>query len=335
MKLINPKSMEKGFTLIEIMIALLLGAFLIGGVLQIFLNTRQTYRMQENLSRLQENGRFAMEFIGRDLRMADYWGCISSADIENKLNASTYDAFSNGITGQENDNGGNDGDNDNDENNNNVWDGTDTFTIRGSGGSEINIKQQPTTTAAVLKVKNNSGLAQNDIVIISNCIAGDIFQITNVTSGGGFDNIVHNTGTGTPGNASQRLEIGPEPTTPQPNTNRYGPDSKITRLNFISYKIDNGSGNQPSLFRSINGSAYNELIEGIENMQILYGVDTNDDGTPNHYIDASTVPDWSKVISTRITLTARTLNNNFTQTGDGRLRRKFTSTIVLRNRLKL
>ena len=63
--------------LIEIMIALLIGAFLLGGVLQIFVSSKQTYRMQEGLSRLQENGRFAMDFLARDIRMAGFWGCHS------------------------------------------------------------------------------------------------------------------------------------------------------------------------------------------------------------------------------------------------------------------
>lgn len=66
---------QQGLTLIEILIALLLGVFLIGGVLEIFVNTKETNRMQEALSRLQENGRFAMEFIGRDMRMASYSFC--------------------------------------------------------------------------------------------------------------------------------------------------------------------------------------------------------------------------------------------------------------------
>jgi type IV pilus assembly protein PilW len=61
---------QSGISLIEIMIALLIGAFLLGGVLQIFIGGKQTYRMQESLSRLQENGRFALDFIGRDVRMA-------------------------------------------------------------------------------------------------------------------------------------------------------------------------------------------------------------------------------------------------------------------------
>lgn len=86
MKLTGLPIPQKGFTLIEIMIALVLGAFLIGGVLQIFVNTRETYRMQDALSRLQENGRFAMDFIGRDLRMAGYSFCPKSSDDDPIVN---------------------------------------------------------------------------------------------------------------------------------------------------------------------------------------------------------------------------------------------------------
>jgi len=68
---------QKGLTLIELMIAMLLGVFLIGGVLQIFLSTKQTNRMQDSLARLQENGRFAMDFIGRDMRLAGYRSCLN------------------------------------------------------------------------------------------------------------------------------------------------------------------------------------------------------------------------------------------------------------------
>jgi type IV pilus assembly protein PilW len=72
---------QTGLTLIEVMIAMLLGVFLIGGILQIFISTKQTYRMQENLSRLQENGRFAMDFISRDIRMADFRECATNPSV--------------------------------------------------------------------------------------------------------------------------------------------------------------------------------------------------------------------------------------------------------------
>ena len=83
------------------MIAMLLGIFLIGGVVQIFLSSKQTYRMQENLSRIQENGRFAMDFIAQDIRMAGSLGCNSQTTITNTLNTPTaflYD-FGNAIQG--------------------------------------------------------------------------------------------------------------------------------------------------------------------------------------------------------------------------------------------
>ena len=68
---------QRGTGLVEIMVALTLGLVLMGGVLQIFLSNKQTYRMQEAHARLQENGRFAMEKISRDIREAGYWGCAS------------------------------------------------------------------------------------------------------------------------------------------------------------------------------------------------------------------------------------------------------------------
>ncbi len=71
----NLKIKQQGMTLVEIMIALVLGIFLIAGVLQIFLGAKQSNRMLDNLSRMQENGRFAMDFISRDIREAGLIVC--------------------------------------------------------------------------------------------------------------------------------------------------------------------------------------------------------------------------------------------------------------------
>ena len=73
----SPSRHQRGLTLVELMIAMLLGLFLLGGLLQIFISSKQTYRMQEGLSRLQENGRFAIDFMARDIRLAGYKGCSS------------------------------------------------------------------------------------------------------------------------------------------------------------------------------------------------------------------------------------------------------------------
>ena len=71
-------SHQRGLTLVELMIAMLLGLFLIGGLLQIFINSRQTNRMQEALSRLQENGRFAIDFIAQGYSHGGFSGLCSS-----------------------------------------------------------------------------------------------------------------------------------------------------------------------------------------------------------------------------------------------------------------
>lgn len=344
---------QRGMTLVEILVAMLLGAFLLGGVIQIFVNTKQTYRMQEGLSRVQENGRFAMEFLTNDIRMADFWGCAGSADLESKLNpGSAYAGFGTGITGTNDDNGGNDHDANNDENTNDIWDGTDTITLRGATGAGIYLQDEPTNNASSLKISVASGLNTLDIVVLSNCVSGDIFQITDISTSSGsgsgsFDNVIHNTGSTSPGNASNNLETGPEASASGPHSNLYGKDAQIFKLNFVTYKIMAGASGQPALFKSTNGATFQELVEGIEDMQILYGTDTNNDGTPNTYLAAGTAGlDMDKVVSIRVSLLVRSIDDNITSQAidyfynnatttppDRRLHRVFTSTIAVRNRL--
>lgn len=66
------KHRQRGLTLIEIMVALVISLFLLAGLLQLFIGTRQSARVQENLSRVQENGRYAIDFIGRVARLTGY-----------------------------------------------------------------------------------------------------------------------------------------------------------------------------------------------------------------------------------------------------------------------
>ncbi len=65
---------QQGLSLVELMVALLIGLILLAGVFQIYLSGRQSANAQEDLARMQENGRYAMDVITRDLRRAGYWG---------------------------------------------------------------------------------------------------------------------------------------------------------------------------------------------------------------------------------------------------------------------
>ena len=139
---------QQGLSLIELMIAITLGLFITGGLIQLFVNSHQSYRVQENVSRLQENGRFAMSFLIKDIRMADYWGCLrldkdadpASTNISNNLNSNaTFDDFTSAIAGE----------NDNSNTGDDVIDGTDTITIKGAFGSGVYIREIPSSTSVI------------------------------------------------------------------------------------------------------------------------------------------------------------------------------------------
>lgn len=245
------KNYQAGMTLIEIMIALLIGAFLIGGVLEIFINSRQTYRMQEDLSRLQENGRFATQFISNSMRMTGFWGCL----IPNNPDTDVAGADNNAVTGDS------------------IDDGTDTLTLKGA------------------------------------------FTLTPAVTCGSSANVANSCGVG---------------------VNCYT-DASST----ITYTINN-----TVLQQNTNGQT-NSLVEGIQDMQILYGADTDADYTPNYYVPAGTVGlVMAQVVSIRISLLGVTLDDNltaqpvpYTYNGttttptDRKIRRVFNATIAVRNRL--
>ena len=65
---------QHGMTLIELMVALAIGAFLMLGAVTIFMQSRTSFRVTESLSRLQENARFALDTMEPEIRMAHYWG---------------------------------------------------------------------------------------------------------------------------------------------------------------------------------------------------------------------------------------------------------------------
>ncbi len=78
-----------GFTLVELLLAMMLGLGLMAGVIQIFISTQNTYRMEEGLARIQDNGRFTLDLIIPQLRMAGYPYNLSQGMNPFAWNAST------------------------------------------------------------------------------------------------------------------------------------------------------------------------------------------------------------------------------------------------------
>ena len=68
-------------SLVELMVALAIGVFLLAGTISVFGKTRDLYRTNDSAARLQETARYAMSTVEADLRMANYWGLMSRADL--------------------------------------------------------------------------------------------------------------------------------------------------------------------------------------------------------------------------------------------------------------
>jgi len=77
----NRRHEQRGLSLVELMVAMAIGTFLLAGAITVFGKTRDLYRTNDAAARLQETARYAMSTIEADLRMANYWGLMSRADL--------------------------------------------------------------------------------------------------------------------------------------------------------------------------------------------------------------------------------------------------------------
>lgn len=105
---------SKGFSLVEMMVAMTIGLVLVGAGIAVYANSRAAYTVNESISRLQENARYALEEITRDLRLAGYWGLNSTAALvsgalanaNNDCAPQWYTRLNDRVEGSDNGNGG-------------------------------------------------------------------------------------------------------------------------------------------------------------------------------------------------------------------------------------
>lgn len=199
---VSPRSV-RGLSLIELMIALVLGLVVVGAAGGVFLANRRVYAASETLNRVQENGRVSFELIARDLREAGGNPCGTGAgDVVNMLKRSSTDwldgLFVTGIRGYGP--GGT-----------YVTDSID-IALNGSSGSgsgKIYRITESSGPSANIELDSTDGLDDGDVVMACNSEKGVIFQVTGTPA----DNKVqfHKNG-GTPGNCASTLQgrpVGP------------------------------------------------------------------------------------------------------------------------------
>ena len=358
---------QSGLTLIELMVALTLSLIIMGGVIQIFIANKATYRMNEALSRVQENGRFASMFLTQDIRMAGFQGCGITGNLTNTLNtncASAYcgvDDYDKGIQGYNNVTGSISV---SDSISFTPTNDTDVVVLYRSADTGVNVERDNSSGQLFAAVTSEvaggcpdgtdkvSGLCDGDILLVSDCSKSRLFQATNIQKSNANPctpsepcvNIVHSA-TGTPGNQSPASWGGGSN-----EEENFGTNATIYKMATYYYYIATGASGSPALFRREGRNSAQELVEGVENMQILYGEDTDANESPavaDRYVNAADVTDWNKVVSVRISLLLQTIDDNVASQiinynyngttninpGDKRLRRVFTTTIGIRNRI--
>ena len=378
----NKNIFQSGLTLIELMIAMTISSVLMVGISNIYSSSKQAYKINDEYSILQENSRLAFRFLTQDIRMAGYIGCAWSTgtNVDSTLDTddltADQEAFVNGFgTGLEGYEANGTGANTTldlsaptagfNRTVNALFtgyiDGSDIIVVRHAGGggvklsgnkSSANFKiQDGGTNAIVDNCHAPSGICEGDILMVSDCSKGRMFQVTSLAAIGSGEIRVNHAATGSPGNDPLNTSWGGSSIDP---ATWFAPgDTEILKLNAYAYFIATGVSGQPTLMRKTNLTTPQELVEGVENMQILYGIDSNGDGRANQYSGAP-VAVANNIVSARISLLMSTpgeipkrnddtktynmisendtVNVRVTPIADRRIRKVFTTTVKLRNK---
>ena len=286
----------QGISMVEMLVALALGSFLMLGLSQIYVANQKTSMLQDDFSRVQENGRIGTEMLVREIRMADFRGCAPEPSAINSMldttdpdyDASTMDFLAGGVGGVNNVTsltiGGKA-----------VTPGSDTLILRGMYDACDGLGRMTgvNTSASFFLSSNDCDIDVPDIIVLANCAGGDMFTVTNRN----FSNVtvVHNTGNNVAAGAIDNATKGFSQTY-EPGTPILKPYQKTF---FISAGVDGDS-----LFVNDTGTTM-ELVTNVTGFQVEFGEDTNADGSVDRYVDAATVSDFNEVKAVKVELAVK------------------------------
>ncbi len=348
-----------GMTLPELMVGLAVGLFVTTIAISTFVSTRTLNVVNSSSTRMTENARLATETLHTDLRSAGFGGCRT---LEQRLdgppvvvlnpNLGFITEGNSGVRGYRATGTGHDPAL------------PSTLAAAATGrllNSDIVSVRVPADTVSMGLVASmgssvappqlaasapGNAISQGDVLLISNCKAAAIFQVT-AGDPAGTGALTHATGTVThaetglplvPGNASQDLQ------------HVFRADSNVYRMQTRHYYV------APSALRPGTNSLWRfsvpasggpqEIASGIDRLLVSYGIDsdTPPDLNVNRYVTASNVVDWDRVLSARVQLIAATAENGMAQgiqkykfngatetAPDKRLRTVLTEVVTLRN----
>lgn len=315
---------QLGLTLVELMIAMTLGIIMAGGVVTLFTFNRHSFNRDEMILRMQDDARQSLRELVNDLSMAGYWADLllpAAVTPDGSLAVATdcgpagvpnwiYQIVNPGT-----------GDNESLMSVDNA-----TAATANANFSCLGAEVVPGTD--IISIKRLAG-AQAPAVLTNNTV----YLRTNGTLGLLFRE---------PANAPPAVPV------PAPVTNwEYRPSIYYVR----SFAVNPGDG-VPTLCRKIleYGGVPNVVTEclaqGVENLQIEYGLDTDGDGDPNLFIPDPTPAEMQMAVAAQIFILARSADTDIQYTNqktytlsnapaltpnDNFYRRVYSVTVGLRN----
>ncbi len=368
----NGAHKQSGFTLLELLISLLITITVISGTVQMLVVSKSNFVTSRELAAAQENARYALKYIVDEIRMAGFTGCTSTPYYyANSIDSSTWYLKKPGLEGYEHEAG--------------ISNfpvafradtvaNTDALIVRRTAPTGLTLKKigsgngnnaahVPTSAHLNLNKAHAYKPGQPMLLTSPDCQWMGIFQMTGPANpNNNATHMEHNKGNAvSPGNCEKELAGKYDcADTSGKESEAYLEGSTLRELRSEAYYIGRSTTDNsvPALFRErmlVNSTtkalytAEEELVKGVENMQIFYGLDNNlDDGIADIYKKASgisTPNEWSKVVSVRLSLRMRSLlpvynqSENYgefegaagTDGSDRFLRQDVSTTITLRN----
>lgn len=352
-RLTSPRD-QLGLSLLEVMISLTIGFLIVAAVGYLYLGSRQSFRTQDNLTTIQENARYALETMSHDIRMAGYMGCgnlntITPHVISNNLTGVTLNpgtavqVFPAGsgwtapagltITAKPN---------------------TDILRIYEAAGGGVPLTGNMGVYNANIQIGGNPyNFQKYQVLMVSDCIAADVFTATSVSSASGMVTIAHSSSN----NSSNFLSRLYGATPPPAFVYVFTQNDYLIGCPTASYSSGNCSVPW-ALYRIPNNGTAQPLISNVEKVAYQLGVDTSGTTPPARVVGAYQSPstvaaanNWNNVLSVQVHLllvggASNDSNSNVTMASqhytfngsaytapDRRMYQEAVTTVAIRNRL--
>lgn len=325
------RSGQFGLSVVELLVSLVIGMAVVAGAIQVVVGSKRSFIDQDEVTFIQNNARYALDVLSKDIRMAGYLGCAGqeSAQIANSIDNDGGGFISlHGLRGFDG------------ETSTNSFPaayradamvGTDSILIRRAADSgELGVSSH-NPNAATIHLWGQHSFPRGTALVIADatCRNVGLFQVSG-PNGLPAGHIVHNTG-----NVNNCTKIikghfvcdsscGPVSCGGYSGAaGGYGPGSQVMEFVSRGYYIgeSNAIPGMPALKRQVlnaSSTSSEELALGVEAMELVYGVDTTMDGSVDQYRKASemdlngdgviTEDEWDQVLAVKVSLVFRSQN---------------------------